>query len=153
MQFDSVSDWQIWIIAAALLLVAEMFTTGFWLACVAIGALVASVVALLPVGLVTQVIVFAGASVASLLGLRPALAHRFLHPPGSVRTNVDALLGKTGIVTAAFDPVTRLGRVSVEGEDWRGALLEGQQALPPGARVIVVQVDGSTVVVEQEAAP
>lgn len=144
------SDWQIWIIAAALLLVAEMFTTGFWLACVAIGALVAAGVALLPVGLVVQVIAFAGATVTSLLGLRPALAHRFLHPPGSVRTNVDALLGKSGIVTVAFDPVTGLGRVSVEGEDWRSALLEGQRALPPGSRVVVVQVDGSTVVVERE---
>lgn len=144
------SDWQIWIIAAALLLVAEMFTTGFWLACVAIGALVAAGVALLPVGLVPQVIAFAGATVASLLGLRPALAHRFLHPLGSVRTNVDALLGKSGIVTVAFDPVTGLGRVSVEGEDWRSALVEGERALPPGSRVVVVQVDGSTVVVERE---
>jgi len=145
-----VSDWQIWIIAAALLLVAEMFTTGFWLACVAIGALVAAGVALLPVGLILQVIAFAGATVTSLLGLRPALAHRLLHRPGSVRTNVDALLGKSGIVTVAFDPVTGLGRVSVEGEDWRSALVEGERALPPGSRVVVVQVDGSTVVVERE---
>ena len=144
------SDWQIWIIAAALLLVAEMFTTGFWLACVAIGALAAAAVALLPVGLMTQVIAFAAAAVTSLVGLRPALARRFLHPPGELRTNVDALLGKTGIVTEAFDPVTRLGRVTVDGENWRGALLEGQRALSPGTRVVIVQVDGSTVVVEQE---
>jgi len=144
------SAWQIWIIAAALLLVAEMFTTGFWLACVAIGALVAAGVALLPFGLIPQVIAFAAAAVTSLVGVRPALTRRFLHTPGSVRTNVDALLGKSGIVTEPFDPVTGLGRVKVEGESWRGALLEGQRALPPGARVVVVQVDGNTVVVEQE---
>jgi membrane protein implicated in regulation of membrane protease activity len=39
----------------------------------------------------------------------------------------------------------------VEGEDWRGALLEGGSLLEPGTRVMVVQVDGSTLVVEKEA--
>jgi len=54
-------------------------------------------------------------------------------------------------VVQRFDPVTRLGRVKVEGEDWRGALIEGGAALEPGTRVMVVQVDGSTLLVEKEA--
>ena len=148
------SGWQIWIVLSALLLVAEMFAPGFWLASVAVGCLAAGVAGLLPVGLLGQTLVFAGTTVATLLGLRPVLVRRFLHGRGvEVRTNADALVGKTGIVTKRFDPQTRVGRVVIEGEDWRGTLLEpGTGAtLDPGTRIVVVQVDGSTLVVEKEA--
>ncbi len=147
------SDWQVWIIAAALLLVAEMFAPGFWLASVAIGCLAAAIAGLLPIGLLGQVLVFAGSTLGSLFGLRPVLVRRLLHGRGEVRTNVDALVGKTGVVTKQFDPVTGLGRVQVEGEDWRSASLEsaGAALLLPGTRIVVVQVDGSTLVVDKEA--
>lgn len=146
------SLWQIWVVAAALLLVAEMFAPGFWLASLAVGCGAAALAALLPIGLLGQVLVFAATTVGSLFGLRPVLVRRFLHARGmEVRTNVEALVGKTGVVTKRIDPVTRVGRVVVEGEDWRGALLEGGEVIEPGTRVIVVQVDGSTLVVEKEA--
>ena len=145
------SAWQLWVVASALLLVAEMFTPGFWLASVALGCLAAAVASIFPVGLAGQGLVFTAATLGSLFGLRPVLVRRYLHAPGrQIRTNMDALVGKSGIVTRGFDPVTRLGRVKVEGEDWRGTLLEGGALLEPGARVMVVQVDGSTLVVEQE---
>jgi membrane protein implicated in regulation of membrane protease activity len=149
-----VSDWQIWIVAAVLLLVAEMFAPGFWLASVAVGCLAAGLAGLLPIGLIGQILVFMGSSLGSLFGLRPVLVRRFLHSRGSeVRTNVEALVGKSGVVVKRFDPVTHIGRVVVEGEDWRGTLLEpGSGAtLDPGTRIVVVQVDGSTLVVEKEA--
>jgi membrane protein implicated in regulation of membrane protease activity len=147
-----VSDWQVWIVLSALLLVAEMFAPGFWLASIAVGCLAAGIAGLLPIGLLGQILVFAGGSLASLFGLRPVLVRRFLHSRGTeVLTNVEALVGKTGVVTRQIDPVTRIGRVVVDGEDWRGTLLEGSGVIEPGTRVIVVQVDGSTLVVEKEA--
>lgn len=146
------SDWQVWIVLSALLLVAEMFAPGFWLASIAVGCLAAGIAGLLPIGLLGQILVFAGGSLASLFGLRPVLVRRFLHSRGTeVLTNVEALVGKTGVVTRRIDPVTRIGRVVVDGEDWRGTLLEGGGVIEPGTRVIVVQVDGSTLVVEKEA--
>lgn len=146
------SDWQVWIVLSALLLVAEMFAPGFWLASIAVGCLAAGVAGLLPIGLLGQILVFAGGSLASLFGLRPVLVRRFLHSRGTeVLTNVEVLVGKTGVVTRQIDPVTRIGRVVVDGEDWRGTLLEGSGVIEPGTRVIVVQVDGSTLVVEKEA--
>jgi membrane protein implicated in regulation of membrane protease activity len=149
-----VSDWQVWIVLSALLLIAEMFAPGFWLASVAVGCLAAGIAGLLPIGLVGQILVFTGSSLLSLFGLRPVLVRRFLHSRGTeVRTNVEALVGKSGVVVRRFDPVTRIGRVVVDGEDWRGALLEAGSGPPlePGTRIIVVQVDGSTLVVEKEA--
>jgi membrane protein implicated in regulation of membrane protease activity len=149
-----VSDWQVWIVLSALLLIAEMFAPGFWLASVAVGCLAAGIAGLLPIGLIGQILVFTGGSLLSLFGLRPVLVRRFLHSRGTeVRTNVEALVGKSGVVVRRFDPVTRIGRVVVDGEDWRGTLLEAGSGptLEPGTRIIVVQVDGSTLVVEKEA--
>ena len=146
------SAWQLWSIAAVLLLVAEMFTGGFWLMCVAIGCAAAGVVGLIPLaGPVTQTIVFAAASLLSLLGLRPALARRFL-VSGSreLRTGVDALRGKTGYVTERIEPGHRGGRVMIEGEDWRGMALD-DSVLEPGTRVMVIEVDGTTLKVEKES--
>jgi membrane protein implicated in regulation of membrane protease activity len=143
-------DWLIWFLAAIALLVAEMFTAGFWVACLAVGAAVAGLVALVPgLGIVSQGIAFALSSVASMAGLRPRLMHYFQLGPGSdLRTGVDALLGKTGIVTERIGP-GGTGRVKVEGEDWRGASSDAT-VIEPGTPVTIIQVDGTTLLVEKE---
>jgi membrane protein implicated in regulation of membrane protease activity len=140
-------DWLIWFLGAIALFVAEMFTAGFWLACLAVGAVVAGFVALVPgLGPATQGITFAVSSLVSMVGLRPRLMHYFQLGPGSdLRTGVDALLGKTGIVTERIGPGT--GRVKVDGEDWRGA---SSEVIEPGTPVTIIQVDGTTLMVEKE---
>jgi len=144
-------DWLIWFLAAIGLLVAEMFTAGFWLACLSAGALVAGIVALVPgLGAATQGIAFAVSSLISMAGLRPRLMHYFQLGPGeSVRTGVDALLGKTGIVTERIEPRSGKGRVKVDGEDWRGESADAT-VIEPGTPVTIIQVDGTTLMVEKE---
>lgn len=143
-------DWLIWFLAAIALLVSEMFTAGFWLACLAVGATVAGLLGLVPgMGFIAQGIAFALSSVVSMVGLRPKLMHYFQLGPGSeLRTGVDALLGKTGMVTERIGP-GRPGRVKVDGEDWRGAATDAT-VLEPGTQVTIIQVDGTTLVVEKE---
>lgn len=145
------SAWQIWTLLGVLLLVAEMFTPGFWLACLAIGAFAAGLVGLLPgVGATVEVIVGSVTSLASMVGLRPMLMRRFrIGSATELRTNVEALLGKTGVVTERIEGGTRQGRLVVEGENWRGASVD-KGILEPGTRVMVVQVDGTTLLVERE---
>src|SRR5437016_11704713 len=138
--------WLLWFLLAIALFVGEMFTAGFWLACLAVGAAVAGIVGLIPgLGFVPQGLAFALSSIASMAGLRPRLMHYFQLGPGSeLRTGVDALLGKTGILTERIGPGLP-GRVKVEGEDWRGAssdatvLEPGTQAsyLPVGVRIVM----------------
>lgn len=146
------ADWLIWFLAGIILIVAEMFTAGFWLACLAIGCAAAGLLGLIPfVGAVVQTVAFAGVSLASMIGLRPLMLHRFQLGPGAgVRTGVDALLGKRGVVLERIDPVSRQGRVKVEGEDWRGVSVD-DTPIEAGARVTVIQVDGTTLVVEKES--
>ncbi len=145
-------DWLIWFLSAIVLVVAEMFTAGFWLACLAVGCVAAGLVGLVPfAGLTLQTVAFAATSLAGMIGLRPLMLRRFQLGPGSeVRTGIDALLGKTGIVLERIDPASRQGRVKVEGEDWRGASVD-DTPIEAGARVTVIQVDGTTLVVEKES--
>ncbi|HLZ44429.1 MAG TPA: NfeD family protein [Gemmatimonadales bacterium] len=135
---------------AIALFVGEMFTAGFWLACLAVGAAVAGVVGLIPgLGFISQGIAFAVSSIASMAGLRPRLMRYFQLGPGTeLRTGVDALLGKNGIVTERIGPGVP-GRVKVEGEDWRGASSDAT-VLEPGTQVTIIQVDGTTLMVEKE---
>lgn len=143
-------DWLIWFLLAIGLFVGEMFTAGFWLACLAVGAAVAGIVGLIPgLGFVTQGIAFAVSSVVSMAGLRPRLMRLLQLGPGSeLRTGVDALLGKTAIVTERIGPGSP-GRVKVDGEDWRGASADAT-VIEPGTQVMIIQVDGTTLVVEKE---
>jgi membrane protein implicated in regulation of membrane protease activity len=71
-----------------------------------------------------------------------------LGPGSELRTGVDALLGKTGIVTERIGP-GGAGRVKVDGEDWRGASSDAT-VIEPGTQVTVIQVDGTTLMVEKE---
>src|SRR6266487_1684800 len=93
-------DWLIWFLSAVVLIVAEMFTAGFWLACLAVGCVAAGLLGLVPfAGVTLQTIAFAATSLASMIGLRPLMVRHFQLGPGAgVRTGVDALLGKTGVV-------------------------------------------------------
>lgn len=144
------SHWQLWALAAVLLLVAEMVAQGFWLACVALGAGVAAVAALLPFGLPGELAAFAAGTFLAFVGVRPFLMRHFRLSGGrGIRTNVDALVGKSGVVAERIEPGTGRGRVVVEGENWRGASLT-DVALEPGTKIMVVQVDGTTLVVEKD---
>src|SRR6266700_1131906 len=96
-------DWLLWFLLAIGLFVGEMFTAGFWLACLAVGA-----------------------GVAGLVGLIPGF----------------------GFVTEGIGPGVP-GRVKVEGEDWRGASSDAT-VIEPGTQVTVIQVDGTTLMVEKE---
>lgn len=142
-------EWQVWLVAALLLFVAEMLAPGFWLLSVAVGCLAAGLVSLVVPGFLAPVLSFAAGTLLSLVGIRPMLL-RYLHPPGTeIKTNVDALIGKVGVVSERIDPGTGKGRVLVEGEDWRGTSLM-DTVLEPGTRVMVVRVEGTTLYVDKE---
>jgi membrane protein implicated in regulation of membrane protease activity len=143
-------EWQVWFVAALLLFVAEMIAPGFWLLSVAVGSLAAGIVSLILPGVLAPTLTFAAGTLLSLVGVRPFLLRR-LHPGGrDIKTNVDALAGRVGIVSERIDPSTGKGRVVVEGEDWRAAALM-DTLLEAGTRVMIVRVEGATLYVDKEA--
>jgi membrane protein implicated in regulation of membrane protease activity len=140
-----VPAWLIWAIVAVLLAVGEIFTPGlFFLGPIALAAILAGVVALVGAGAALQLIVFIGASVASVLLVRP-IARRHLHMPAALRTGTAALEGTKALVLQRVD--ANGGRVRIGGEEWSARSYMDDGVYEPGQRVDVVKIEGATALV------
>ncbi len=136
--------WAIWLIIAAALAVGEVVTTGFILGPFAIAAVLAALAAAVGLGIVTPVIVFIVASVASVLFLRP-VARRHLRTPAALRTGTAALVGGRALVLQRVDALG--GQVKINGEVWSARAFFDDQIMEPGAQVEVAKIQGATALV------
>ena len=139
-------DWVLWMIAAGVLAVGEMFTLGFFLGPVAIAAVVSAIVALAGGGAALQWIVFTAIAATSLLALRP-IARRHMRTPMQLRTGTAALVGASAVV---IDRVDRDGgTVRLKGEVWSARSYEEDHSFEPGTRVEVLKIEGATALVHE----
>ena len=63
-----------------------------------------------------------------------------------IKTNVDAVIGKTGIVTKTIDSINSKGQVKVDGETW-SATGENGIDIEKGTQIIVKEIKGVKAVV------
>jgi membrane protein implicated in regulation of membrane protease activity len=134
----------IWVAAAVILAIGELFTAGFFLLPFAVGAAAAAVLAFLGVGVVWQLLVFVIVSVSFL-----AVLQRYAKTPPSdtpARAGADRYHGRIALVTEDIDWETGTGQVRMETEDWR-ATTEDHANIPRGTRVKVIRVTGTRLVV------
>lgn len=136
--------WIWWVVAAALLVILEMLTLTLVLAMIAVGALAAAAADAFGVDLLGQMLIFAGASLAMLVAVRP-VARRHLYPPPAIRTGVDALVGRKALVLEQVD--AHSGRIRLAGEVWSARTYDGESVIQPGQTVDVVKIDGATALV------
>jgi membrane protein implicated in regulation of membrane protease activity len=140
-----VAAWLAWAIAALLLAIGEILTPGlFFLGPVALAAVAAAIAAVAGAAVWLQIIVFAGASLASVGILRP-IARAHLHMPAALRTGTAALVGAPAVVLQRVDQ--HGGRVRIGGEEWSARAFMPDQVLEPGTRVEVVKIEGATALV------
>jgi membrane protein implicated in regulation of membrane protease activity len=140
-----VAAWLVWAIAALLLAVGEIFTPGlFFLGPIAIAAVAAAFVSLAFSAVWLQLLVFAGAALASLALLRP-IARAHLRMPPALRTGTAALQGARAVVLQRVDK--QGGRVKIGGEEWSARAYMPDQVLEPGTEVEVVKIEGATALV------
>jgi len=141
----------IWLFVAIVFALVELIVVGgsFIILPWAASAFVAAILAFYDVSIEIQwgVFVFGG---VILFGVLYRWAQRFMKEhtmdPG---VGADRLVGLTAIVTRPIEPddTTRAGRVSVDGEVW-GAVTNGAYRIADGARVRVLAMKGTRVVVE-----
>ncbi len=138
----------IWVVATAVAIVGEVFTTSFFLLFFAFGALVALLLAVLGVGLPLQIIGFVVASVLSMVLLRPTVLHRLSSGSSERYEPRGGVVGKSATVTAAIEPGGS-GTIRVGGgEFWTARSLYPGKRIEPGTRVRVLDTDGITALVE-----
>jgi len=138
--------WMLWLALAAICIVGEMFTAGFFLLWFGIGAAVACVLAV--VGMSTG---WQWASFIVISGVLFLVSRKFSEkltkkqPPG---IGADRNIGKQGVVLEEINNENSTGRLRLEREEWR-AESENDEVIPSGEKVIVVRLDGTHLIVKR----
>src|ERR1043166_8745653 len=122
--------WIFWAILGAVLIVAEIFTTGFVLLWFGIGALAAGLAGLLGLhSIILQFAIFAVVSMALTAASRTIFVNYFSHEKTGqlLRTGVDALPGKIGTVVSSSRGALQEGAVKVFGSTWTAYPAAGEE--------------------------
>lgn len=138
--------WHYWTIVALLLFVVELFTQGFAVICISIGAAGGAVAAASGLSFEMQLVVFAIVTLFAIAGVRPLLKRMFHTDQEKVATNTSAMIGRRGKVCVAIEEDG--GRVMIDGVDWKAQSLSGE-TIPEGALVEVVAIDSVILTVKQ----
>lgn len=139
--------WQIWIIVALGFFILEIFTPGFAVACLAIGAVGGAIATWVGWQLEYQLLVFAVASIVALVSVRPLVIKYFKAKKTETLTNTDALIGRQAIVSKTIQGPTG-GRVKIDGDDWK-AVTNSSKTLECGTPVRIVKIDSIILTVEE----
>jgi membrane protein implicated in regulation of membrane protease activity len=146
----------IWLVIAVVFALVELtvLAGSFVLLPFAVSAFVASILGFYDAPVEVQWLVFLVGGAALFVGLY-RWSRRFANdnaiPPG---VGADRLVGMTGVVTVPISPddSARRGRVIVAGEPW-GALTDAALPIAEGARVRIIAMRGTRVVVEAVDVP
>lgn len=138
--------WQFWALIGVLCLILELTSGDFFIMCFSIGAFITALVAAFGTSFTVQLIVFAIASLLCLLFVRP-LALKYFHRKDPDRpSNVDAMVGRRGVVTEAI-PERGHGRVKIDGDSWKACGVD-DMAIDKGTRVEVTDINSIIITVQ-----
>lgn len=129
----------VWFVLMVVFILIEANTVTLVSIWFAAGALVAMVASLLGAPVWLQAVLFLAVSVVLLLALRPVLKKHFT--PKLVKTNVDSIVGSTGVVTAAIDNVMATGTVKLGAMEWTARSTTGA-VIEAGTLVTVDKIEG-----------
>ena len=129
----------VWLVLMVVFLAAEASTVSMVSLWFAAGALIALLTALAGGPAWLQTLLFLAVSAGLLLALRP-LVKKYLSPKLTA-TNVDSVVGSTGLVTAAIDNVSAVGQVKLGAMEWTARSTAGQP-IPAGTLVKVDRIEG-----------
>ena len=129
----------VWLALMVVFLAVEASTVSMVSLWFAAGSLIALLTALAGGPAWLQTVLFLAVSAALLLALRP-LAKKYFTPKVTA-TNVDSIVGSTGLVTAAIDNVSAAGQVKLGAMEWTARSTSGQP-IPVGTLVKVDKIEG-----------
>ena len=144
--------WILWAVLGAILMVAEIFTSGFVLLWFGVGALVAAFADLVGIhNLGIQFLIFSAVSIGLTAASRTIFINYFSREKqgDSLRTGVDSLPGKIGTVVSSSKGALNEGAVKVFGSTWTAYPAAGEDPLEAGERVCVERVQGASIYVRR----
>jgi len=144
--------WILWCILGAILIVAEIFTSGFVLFWFGLGALAAAFAGFIGIdSLAIQFAIFAVVSISLTAASRTLFVNYFSRENSgpSLRSGVDSLPGKIGTVVSSSKGALHEGAVKVFGSTWTAYPAPGEPPLEAGERVCVESVEGASIYVKR----
>ncbi len=136
------AGWQIWIIVGIAFFILEIFTPGFLVASIGVGAFLASIASAFGWPLAVQIVALALGVALSLILIRPLL-YKQGKGVQSQPTGVDALIGKDALVVVDIRNAQNKGRVRIGSEDWKALSEEGVD-IDKNTQVTVARITGAT---------
>lgn len=131
--------WQIWLIASGVFFVIEIFTVGFLIFWLGVGALLAMIVSFFTSSIIAQTSVFVISSGLLIFATRPLVNK--ISKKDAVPTNVYSIVGKKAVVIEDIDWATGKGQIKSEGEVW-SAKTKDQINIPKGSEVRIESIEG-----------
>lgn len=144
--------WIGWVILGLILIVGEVFSSGFVLLWFGIGALAAALAGIVGLdSLALQFLIFAGVSIGLTAASRTIFINYFSREKTgeSLRTGVDALPGKVGTVVSSSRGALNEGAVKVYGSTWTAYPADGEEPLEAGDCVRVERMEGASLYVRR----
>ena len=136
----------LWLILLVALIILEIATTQFICIWFAGGALAAFICALLNLNTAIQTIAFVLVS-ALLLVFTKKFVNKLKAFPNA-KTNADALIGQSAVVTEEISNINSKGSVKIRGLEWSARSVTGD-TIQKEAYVTVKEIDGVKLLVEE----
>ncbi len=137
----------VWLIILVACLAVEIATLGLTSIWFAIGALAATVAALLNLPLWLQNTLFVVVSLVFLFFTRPIAVKYF--NKDRIRTNAESLIGKQAIVTSGIDNLQGIGQIMVSGQEWSARSTDDGIKFQVGAVVEITAIQGVKLIVKE----
>lgn len=144
-----VEAWIIWLIAAAVLLVVEIFSQAVWAFSCSVGCLAAALLSVFVDSAAAQGICVGIVAVLAWLALGPVVRRMEKKNTRKDRTGMDALLGRTAVVVDEIRP-NEVGRARIDGDYWQVVAPGADRVIHHGSEVVVISYDSIILTVEEK---
>jgi len=136
-----------WLVLFVILVFIEMNTMALTTIWFAGGAMIGFFAALFGLPVKAQLVAFLVVSFVLLIFTRP-FAARYINK-GTVKTNVEGLVGKKARVTAEINNNLSVGAAVLGGQEWTARAVDDDMVIPEGEHVIVKEIRGVKLIVDR----
>jgi membrane protein implicated in regulation of membrane protease activity len=135
-----------WLGMAIIFTLIEVFTAGLTTIWFAIGSVPMIFLSFLPIPFLYQVLIMLVISIVLLIFTRPFFVKKL--NANKEKTNVDALIGKTALVTKKITKFEK-GEVKIDGKIWTAKSVSDED-LDAGTECLLQSIEGVTAIVSKK---
>ena len=135
-----------WLGMVVVFTVIEVFTAGLTTIWFAIGSIPMIFLSFLPIPFLYQVLIMLVISIVLLIFTRPFFVKKL--NANKEKTNVDALIGKTALVTKKITKFEK-GEVKIDGKIWTAKSVSDED-LEEGTECLLQSIEGVTAIVSKK---